>query len=81
MRPDDKFIEKVEESMKKSGVKVMEGYLDAPGHVWYFILEANDVTTLNNAVEPFRLIGKVRISPVLKYLEGFTWAKDIGIQK
>jgi len=81
IRPNEKFTVKVEESMKKSGVKVMEGYLDAPGHVWYFVLDANDAVALNNAVEPFRLIGKVRISPVMKYLEGFTWAKNIGIQK
>jgi len=80
-RPDEQFTSKVEESMKKSGVKVMEGYLDAPGHVWYFILDANDATALNNAVEPFRLVGRVRISPVMKYLEGFSWAKNTGIQK
>ena len=81
IRPDKQFTAKIDESMKKSGVKVLEGYLDAPGHVWYFILDANDASSLNNAVEPFRLIGTVRISPVMKYSEGTVWAKKIGIQE
>jgi hypothetical protein len=81
VRPDEHFTAKVDESMKKSGVKVMGGYLDAPGHVWYFIVDANDAMALSNAVEPFRLVGKVRISPVMEFLEGITWAKNIGIQK
>ena len=81
IRPDKQFITKVDESMKKSGVKVVEGYLDAPGHVWYFIVDANDSTALINAVEPFRLVGTVRFSPVMKFSESVTWAKKIGIQK
>ena len=46
IRPDKQFTAKLDESMKKSGVKVVEGYLDAPGHVWYFIVDANDVRHL-----------------------------------
>ena len=81
VRPDKQFTAKLDESMKKSGVKVVEGYLDAPGHVWYFILDTNDATALSNAVEPFRLVGNVQISPVMKYSEGVDWARKIGIQK
>ena len=50
IRPDKQFTDKLDESMRKSGVKVIEGYLDAPGHVWFFVVEANDNTELNNAV-------------------------------
>lgn len=81
VRPDKQFTAKLDESMRKSGVKVVEGYLDGPGHVWYFILEADDNTALSNAVEPLRLVGNVRISPVMKYSEGVAWAKNIGIQE
>ena len=81
IRPDKQFITKLDESMKKSGVKVVEGYLDAPGHVWYFVLDANDSMALSNAVEPLRLVGTVRISPVMKFSEGIAWSKKIGIQK
>ena len=81
VRPDKEFTAKIEESMKKSGVKEIAGYLDAPGHVYYFILETDDNAALNNAVEPLRLIGEVTITPVLKFLEAVVWAKKIGIQK
>lgn len=81
IRPDKQFTAKLDESMRKSGVKVVEGYLDAPGHVWYFVVESDDNTALNNAVEQFRLIGDVNITPVMKFSEGVSWAKKIGIQK
>ena len=77
VRPDKEFTAKIEESMKKSGVKEIAGYLDAPGHVYYFVLETDDSAALNNAVEPLRLIGEVAITPVLKFLEAVAWAKKI----
>ncbi len=82
VRPDKEFIKKTEESMMKSGAKLIEGYMDAPGHVFYFVLETNDNTTLNIAVEPLRTIGEVTITPVMKFFkEGSDWAKKMGIQE
>jgi len=42
VRPDKEFTAKLEESMKKSGVKEIAGHTDAPGHVHYFVLETDD---------------------------------------
>ncbi len=82
VKPDKEFIKKTAESMNKSGVKLIDGYMDAPGHVFYFVLEAADNTALNIAVEPLRLVGTVMISPVLKFFkEGSDWAKKAGIQE
>jgi len=82
VKPDKEFIKKTEESMKKSGVKLIDGYMDAPGHVFYFVLDAADNAALNIAVEPLRLVGEVTISPVMKFFkEGSDWAKKIGIQQ
>ncbi|NWG09414.1 MAG: hypothetical protein HXX80_03740 [Nitrososphaerales archaeon] len=81
VRPDKEFVTKLDGSMKKSGVKVVEGYLDGPGHEWYFVVEAESNTALNNAVEPLRLIGDVKIVPVMKFSDAVVWAKKIGIQK
>ncbi len=82
VKPDKGFIKKTEESMKKSGVMLIDGYMDAPGHVFYFVLDANDNAALNVAVEPLRLIGEVKITPVMKFFkEGTDWAKKIGIQE
>jgi len=81
VRPDKEFTAKIESSIKKSGVKEIAGYLDAPGHVYYFVLETDDNAALNNAVEPLRLVGEVSINPVLKFSDAVAWAKKIGIQK
>ncbi len=82
VKPDKEFINKTAESMKKSGVQLIDGYMDAPGHVFYFVLEATDNAALNVAVEPLRLVGSVMISPVLKFFkEGTDWAKKAGIQE
>lgn len=82
VKPDKDFINKTAESIKKSGVSLIDAYMDAPGHVFYFVLEATDNAALNIAVEPLRLIGTVTISPVLKFFkEGSDWAKKIGIQE
>jgi hypothetical protein len=80
IRSDMQFTAKLDESIRKSGVKIV-GYLDGPGYVWYFIIDVNDNTALNNAVEPLRLVGNVRFAPVMKYSDAVAWAKKIGIQE
>jgi hypothetical protein len=82
VRPDKEFIKKTEESIEKSGAKLIDAYMDAPGHVFYFVLEVTDNDALNIAVEPLRLVGEVQITPVLKFFkEGSDWAMKIGIQE
>ena len=82
VRPDKEFIKNTGESIKKSGAELIDAYMDAPGHVFYFVLEIADNAALNIAVEPLRLVGEVTINPVLKFFkEGSDWAKEIGIQK
>jgi hypothetical protein len=81
IRPDKHFFAKVDESMKKSGVMLVEGYIDAPGHIFSFIVDANDNAALNNAVEQLRLVGKVRIYPVMKFSDAVAWTKKMGIQE
>jgi len=56
--------------------------MDAPGHVFYFVLETDDNAALNIAVEPLRLVGEVAINPVMKFFkEGYDWGKKVGIQE
>lgn len=82
VRPDKEFIKKTEESIKKSGVKLVDAYMDAPSHVFYFVLETDDNAALNIAVEPLRLVGEVTINPVMKFFkEGYDWGKKLGIQE
>ncbi len=79
-RPDKDFLKKVLEHVESSGVAVADIYLDAPAHVYFLIVDADNNEALNNVLEPFRLIGKVKTHPVLKLSDAITWSKKIGIQ-
>ena len=82
LRPDKEFATKLDEQIKKSGAKLIEGYIDAPGHEFYFVLEADDNAKLNSAVEQLRLVGDTnKIVPVMKFSDAVAWAKKMGIQK
>jgi hypothetical protein len=81
VRPDKDFLAKVVDHVERSGVAVTEIYLDAPGHVYFLIVDASDNEALNNVLEPFRLIGTVKTHPVLKLSDAITWTKKIGIQR
>jgi uncharacterized protein with GYD domain len=81
VRPDREFLIKLEEQLKKTGVKLIEGYIDGPGHEFYYVIEADDSVVLNTALEQLRLVGDNRIAPVMKFSDGVAWARKIGIQK
>jgi hypothetical protein len=80
------FIANVVENVERSGVTLTEAYTDAPGHVWFLVVDANDNEALNIALEQFRLeqfrlVGMVKVPPVLKLSDTTAWAKKIGIQR
>jgi hypothetical protein len=82
VRPDKEFITRLEEQSKSSGVNIIEGYIDGPGHQFYLVIEAEDSAKLNVAIEQLRLVGDVNdIVPVLKFSDAVTWAREAGIQK
>jgi len=79
--PDKDFFTKVVEHVERSGVTLTEMYSDAPGHVFFLVVDANDNEALNSALEPFRLVGKVKVHPVLKQSEAVAWTKKMGIMR
>ena len=81
VRPNMDFIAKMVENVERSGVTLTEAYTDAPGHVWFLIVDASDNEALNIALEQFRLVGIVNVHPVLKLSDTTAWAKKIGIQR
>jgi hypothetical protein len=81
VRPDKDFIKKVVEHVEHSGITLIEWYTDAPGHVFFLVIDASDNEALNNALEPFRLVGMVKTHPVLKQSDLTTWSKKTGIQR
>jgi hypothetical protein len=81
VKPDKEFMAKLQAGIEKNKVKLIDGYHSASSHEFWFIMEANDVESLNNAVWEFALVGDVKTIPVLKFAESHAWAKQIGIQK
>lgn len=82
VRPDKEFAKKLDGQIREAGVKLIEGYIDAPGHEFYFVIEADDIGKLNTAVEQLRLVGDInKIVPVMKFSDAVAWAKKMGIQK
>ncbi|MCP8310288.1 MAG: hypothetical protein L6M37_01265 [Candidatus Methylarchaceae archaeon HK02M1] len=82
VRPDKEFITKLDTQIKEAGIKLIEGYIDAPGHVFYFVIEADDIAKLNLAMEQLRLVGDTNnIVPVMKFSDSIAWANKMGIQK
>jgi len=73
------FFAKVVEHVERSGATLTEVYTDAPGHVFFLVVDANDNEALNSALEPFRLVGKVKVHPVRKISEATAWTKKMGI--
>ncbi len=82
VRPDKEFLGKVEEQFKTAGVQIIEGYQDAPGHEFYLVVEADNIASLNQAVEQFRLVGDTnKIVPVLKFSDAIALYRKMGVQK
>ncbi|UCH89558.1 MAG: hypothetical protein JSV49_02620 [Thermoplasmata archaeon] len=82
VRPDKEFLAKLNSQIKESGVNLIEGYLDAPGHEFYLILETDDNAKLNTAIEQLRLVGDTnKIVPIMKFSSAVEWAQKMKIQK
>jgi hypothetical protein len=81
VRQDKDFMTKLADGIKESKVKLVGGYLDAPGHTFYFVINSDSNQAINDALEQLRLVGDVKIVPVLEFSEGAAWLKKTGIQR
>jgi len=82
VRPDKEFLLKLNSQIEDSGARLIEGYLDVPGHEFYIVIDADDNKQLNSAIEQLRLVGDVnRITPIMKFSQAVEWAKQMGIQQ
>ena len=60
------------EYAKEVGVKVLGKYLDVPGHVAYFILDADSAEKVGKFLSRITLIGTAEITPVTDLAEEVT---------
>ena len=60
VQPDKDFISKLNDQIQESGVELVGGYIDGPGHRFYMVIETDDSSKLNMAIEQLRLTGAIR---------------------
>lgn len=78
---DENFTKNLEEQVKKTGVKLIEGYLDGPGHHFYFIIEADSAAQILQFSAPtLNPIGETHVRPVLKWSEAVSELRKIGLK-
>jgi len=80
VRPDKEFATRLDKQLREAGLK-FEGYVDGPGHEFYFIIEADDIAKLYTAVRELLQLGDNKIVPVMKFSDAVAWAKKMGLQK
>ena len=78
---EDDFSQSLDAQAKKSGLKIVEGYLDAPGHQFYFVAEADSATQIFEFAVPLIKIGETKVTPVLKWSEAIAFSRREGMQK
>lgn len=79
MKPDKEWLKKLNTSFKDAKIKYLDGYTNAPEHEFFFIIDADNLEEINNAVEPLRQVGSARIIPVLKFDEMISWAAHVEL--
>lgn len=49
------------------GLKILSGYIDAPAHVFYLIIETDKIEKIKERLAPAITTGVVKTSPVIEY--------------
>ena len=81
VRPDKELLSRFEANAKTSGLRFVEGYLDAPAHHFYFIVEADTAEQILKFITPYLGIGKTNTHPVVKWSEALVVSRKLGLQK
>jgi len=81
VRPDKELLSKLETNAKTSGVRLVEGYLDAPAHHFYFVVEADAPEQILRFITPYLGVGNTNVHPVLKWSEALAVTRKFGLQK
>jgi hypothetical protein len=60
---------------------LVEVYLDAPAHHFYFIVEADAAEQIFKFITPLLGVGETIVHPVLKWSEVSAVTRTLGLQK
>jgi len=80
VRPGRELLSKFEANAEISGLRLVEGYLDAPAHHFYFIVEADTPEQILQFIVPYLGVGETEAHPVLKWSEALAVTRNLGLQ-
>lgn len=81
IHPDKEWSNNFQKIADQSKLKIVEGYLDAPGHRFFFVVEASDVSQLNELIIPTLVpISDTKVTPVMKWSEAVALVRKTGAQ-
>jgi hypothetical protein len=81
IRPDKDWARRFDKAVKESGAKFVAGYLDAPGHHFYFLVDAKTPEQLFSIVVPQLVgIGDTKAVPVSEWGRARAVGRKIGVQ-
>ena len=81
IRPYKEFTSDLNKAAAANDVKIIEGYVDGPGHHLYFVVEAKDPVQLYSFALPLLNIGSTRVAPIMKWNKAIEVTKRLGRQK
>jgi len=81
IHPDKDFSKKLDKAIADSGVKLVGGYLDAPGHHFYYIVDARSVEQVYSIAVPLLIgIGTSTVTPVVEWKQSRPLGRKAGVQ-
>jgi hypothetical protein len=81
IHPYKEFANDLSKAAAKNDVKILEGYVDGPGHHIYFVVEAKDSTQLYNFATPLMNVGHTHVAPAMKWNKAVEQTRKQGRQK
>jgi hypothetical protein len=81
IRPYKEFTNDLNKAANANDVKIVEGYLDGPGHHLYFVVEAKDPAQIFTFATPLMSVGHTRVAPVMKWNKSAEVSRKLGRQK
>jgi hypothetical protein len=79
--PYREFTNDLNKSAAANDVKIVEGYVDGPGHHIYLVIEAKDVAQIYSFAVPLMNVGHTHVTPVLKWNKAIAQTRKLGLQK
>jgi hypothetical protein len=79
--PYKEFTSDLNKAAAANDVKIVDGFVDGPGHHIYLVVEAKDPAQIYSFSLPLISVGTTRVAPVLKWNKAIEVSRKLGRQK